>query len=133
MSDPATAATEQSFWASLITGIVMILAGVGIWLNPEWFMPLVGVVVLLEGIRLAWQGLFARQGDGNDGLRVLLGVLAIFVGAGIWASPDKAAPIVLYMVTGWLLVYGLFIAFARRPSSLARAVASRRFLTSNFR
>ena len=111
MSSHAEAVSEQSFWMSLISGIIMIAAGIGIWLHPEWFIPFVGLVVIGEGLRLAWQGLFARRGDGLDGLRVLLGVLAVVLGVGIWVAPDKAAPIVLYLVTGWGVVFGLFLAW----------------------
>jgi uncharacterized membrane protein HdeD (DUF308 family) len=111
MSSHAEAVSEQSFWLSLISGIILIAAGIGIWLHPEWFIPFVGLAAIVEGARLAWQGLFAQRDDGLDGLRVLLGVLAVVLGVGIWLAPDKAAPIVLYLVTGWGVVFGLFLAW----------------------
>src|SRR6476620_9869358 len=84
------AESERSTWMSLLSGIVMIAAGLGTWLHPEWFVPLVGLTAIIEGLRLAWQGLFAKRGDGIDSLRVLIGVLAVVLGVGIWAAPDKA-------------------------------------------
>jgi uncharacterized membrane protein HdeD (DUF308 family) len=110
MSSSAASTTEQARWASIISGIVMILAGVGTWLHPEWFVPLVGVVAVVEGVHLVWQGLFARRDDGLDGGRIAIGLILIVLGFTLWIYPDKMAPLVLYALSGWAIVFGIFIA-----------------------
>lgn len=101
---------EQARWVSVVSGVVMIVAGVATWLHPEWFVPLVGVVAIGEGIRLAWRGLTNRSGDVLAGGSVALGILAVVLGAAVWVYPDKAAPWVLYLIGGWAVIFGIFIA-----------------------
>jgi uncharacterized membrane protein HdeD (DUF308 family) len=110
MSHDAVSNIEQGRWISIVSGVVMIVAGVATWLHPEWFVPLVGAVAVAEGIRLAWQGLFARRGDGLDGGRIAIGVLAVVLGAALWLYPEKSAPAVIYLVSGWAVIFGVFIA-----------------------
>jgi uncharacterized membrane protein HdeD (DUF308 family) len=110
MSHDAVSKNEQGRWLSIVSGVVMIVAGVATWLHPEWFVPLVGAVAIVEGVRLAWQGLFDRRGDGLDGGRIAIGVLAIVLGAALWLYPDKSAPAVIYLISGWAVIFGVFIA-----------------------
>jgi uncharacterized membrane protein HdeD (DUF308 family) len=110
MNRNAVAANEQRRWLSIVSGLVMIVAGLVTWLRPEWFVPFVGAVAIVEGIQLAWEGLFNRRGDGLDGGRVAIGVLAVVLGAALWIYPDKAAPVVFYLISGWAIIFGAFMA-----------------------
>jgi uncharacterized membrane protein HdeD (DUF308 family) len=110
LSQPAAVASEPALWAGVISGAVMIAAGVGIWLHPEWFVPLVGAVMIVEGARFAWQGLVAGKNDGLDGVRVVVGLLVAALGAGLWLYPDKTAPFLYYTISGWAIIFGIFIA-----------------------
>lgn len=110
MSDRTDAELTQITLASLFSGIVLIAAGLGIWFHPGLFVPFVGAVMIVEGARLAWDGLVVDHGDGLDGARLVVGILAMVLGGAIWLYPDKTAPIVLYAVGGWSVVFGLFIA-----------------------
>src|SRR3954454_601477 len=110
MSQDAVSKNEQGRWISIVSGVLMIVAGVATWLHPEWFVPLVGVVAIIEGVRLAWRGVFARRGDGLDGGRIAIGVLAVVLGVALWLYPDKTAPAVLYLISGWAIIFGVFIA-----------------------
>ena len=110
MSHDAVSKSEQGRWISIVSGVVMIAAGVATWLHPEWFVPLVGAVAIVEGVRLAWQGLFDRRGDGLDGGRIAIGVLAVVLGAAVWLYPDQSAPAVFYLISGWAIIFGVFIA-----------------------
>lgn len=111
MNRNAVSTNDQGRWVSIVSGVVMIVAGVVTWLHPEWFVPFVGAVAIAEGVRLAWQGLFNPRGDGLDGGRVAIGVLAVVLGAALWLYPDKAAPVVVYLISGWAIIFGVFIAF----------------------
>jgi uncharacterized membrane protein HdeD (DUF308 family) len=102
--------SEPSFWIGFISGIGMIVAGVVTWLHPEWLIPVLGVIVIAEGLRLAWQGAFDRHGDGLDGLRIVIGLLAATCGVALVLAPDKSAPIVLYAASGLAIIFGLFLA-----------------------
>jgi hypothetical protein len=53
MNPHATGANEKAPWASIVSGVSMFTAGVGIWLRLEWFVPLVGAVVIVEGAQFA--------------------------------------------------------------------------------
>jgi len=110
MSHTAESIREQGSWVSIVSGVVMIVTGVVTWLHPEWFVPLAGLVAIVEGIRLAWHGLFSRHGDGLDGGRIAVGVLAAVLGAALWLYPDKSAPVVFYLISGWAVIFGVFIA-----------------------
>lgn len=110
MSHHAVTTNEQGRFVSVVSGVVMIVAGVVTWLHPEWFVPLVGAVAIAEGVRLAWQGLFARRGDGLDGGRIAIGALVIVLGAALWLYPDKTTPLVMYLISGWAIIFGVFIA-----------------------
>jgi uncharacterized membrane protein HdeD (DUF308 family) len=110
VSDHAAAVNDQGRWVSIVSGVVMIVAGVATWLHPEWFVPLVGLVAIVEGVGLAWRGLSQRRGDVLAGGSVALGILAVVLGAAVWLYPDQAAPWVLYLISGWAIIFGGFIA-----------------------
>jgi uncharacterized membrane protein HdeD (DUF308 family) len=110
MNHHAVSTDQQNRWISVLSGTIMIVAGVATWLHPEWFVTLVGAVAIIEGLRLAWHGLFDQRGDGLDGGRVAIGVLAALLGAALCLYPDKTAPWVLYLISGWAIIFGVFIA-----------------------
>jgi uncharacterized membrane protein HdeD (DUF308 family) len=101
---------EPTLWVDIATGIVLIAVGLAIWVNPAWFLPLVAVAVIGAGARVAWRGFAARRGDGLDGVRVVVGLLTVVFGAALLLYPDKTAPLLLYLVSGWAIVLGVFIA-----------------------
>jgi uncharacterized membrane protein HdeD (DUF308 family) len=44
-------------------------------------------------------------------VRIVVGLVAVIVGAALLLYPDKLAPFQLYAVCGWAIVFGLSVAF----------------------
>jgi uncharacterized membrane protein HdeD (DUF308 family) len=113
-------AISKGWWVLLLTGLVSIVAG-GIIVFTEWtaddLVVFVGTLLIVRGAMT----MFSIPVDGS--LRtwsVVLGLVEVFVGIGVFAFPGPALLVVAASI-GWLLLF-------RGNLAIVGSIVSRRFL-----
>ena len=97
-------AVSKGWWVLLLTGLVSILAG-GIIVFNEWTVDdlvfFVGALLIIRGALT----MFSVPVDGSlRAWSIVLGVVEVFVGIGVFAWPGPALLVVALSI-GWLLLF----------------------------
>jgi len=99
-----TQAVSKGWWVLLLTGVVSILAG-GIIVFTQWsvddLVVFVGSLLVVRGAMT----MFSVPVDGSPRTwSIVLGVVEVFVGIGVFAWPGPALLVVALSI-GWLLLF----------------------------
>jgi len=115
-------AVTKGWWVLLLTGLVSILAG-GVIVFSEWtvdgLVAFVGTLLIVRGALT----MFSIPVDGSlRAWSIVLGVIEIFVGIGVFAWPGPTLLVVATSI-GWLLVF-------RGTMAIIGSIVSRKLLPS---
>ncbi|GAB3055691.1 DUF308 domain-containing protein [Intrasporangium mesophilum] len=104
LSRAQVAAMSRAWWVLLVTGIVSVLAGAVIFFISWTVQDL----VVFVGTLLIVRGLLTMLSIPIDGSvrtwSIVLGVIEVFVGVGVFVWPGPALLVVAFSI-GWLLVF----------------------------
>jgi uncharacterized membrane protein HdeD (DUF308 family) len=113
-------AISKAWWVLLVTGVVSVVAGAIIFFidwNVDDLVVFVGTLLVIRGVFT----MFSIPVDGS--LRtwsVVLGIIEVFVGIGVFAWPGPALLVVALSI-GWLLLF-------RGSMAIIGAISSRKYL-----
>jgi uncharacterized membrane protein HdeD (DUF308 family) len=110
---------EQRRWLSLAIGVLSILAGLVVWVNPgfaaEAITYLVAIWGIVVGALLILWAIRLRQGMTEEWLLILFGALSILFGVLVFANVQA----------GWLTLQWIFGLYAIAGGILAIVIAFR--------
>jgi uncharacterized membrane protein HdeD (DUF308 family) len=113
-------AVSKGWWVLLMTGLLSVVAG-GIIISVDWtvdnLVVIVGTLLIVRGALT----MFSIPVDGSVRIAsIVLGLVEILVGIGVFAWPGPALLVVAYSI-GWLLLF-------RSTIAIVGSITSRKYL-----
>jgi uncharacterized membrane protein HdeD (DUF308 family) len=118
----ASIGKRNSWWFSLLVGLVMLGVGVYLIRHPETaigtFIVLVGAVLLVRGVFDLVVAAFFTKRNESRWLWVISGVLGILAGVFLWSSPAAGGIAFVWVLGLYALIVGsISLAYAFRVRS----------------
>ncbi len=102
---------SRNWWVLLLRGILTILFGVLIWLQPGISLAalvlLFGAFVLVDGVLGVWMAVAGRKEHDDWWVLLLWGLAGIGVGVLTLLAPEVTALALLFYIAVWAIVSGV--------------------------
>ncbi|MFN8590965.1 MAG: DUF308 domain-containing protein [Thermomicrobiales bacterium] len=98
------------WWLFLVQGIVMIVMAVLAVTNPTTILTFIGAYAIIDGIIKLISGFGDQPADRSRWPALAAGALSVLAGLFIIFYPTAAAQALVYVISVWAIVVGIFLA-----------------------